>query len=472
VGAAAVLAAVLAAPASAVTIMEFPAEPGAPPGAHEPRYIEAGPDGNLWWTDSPVGISRISTAGERLAPIADAMNQPVDIATAPDGTVYWTGDLGRGQRNPDGRSILRRTNAPSYALGIGPAGTPVWGERVTTPPVGAVVGTVCTGWEAQNCAGGTTDTRIIGLALAADGRMWGTAYEGNALWRIRPELAGRDLVIDLPPGSGPSRLVLGPDGNLWVTMFDASAIDRVAPTGFRTRFALPPGTRPNDITVGPDGALWFTGYGSNTIGRMTTAGVLTNEFPIPTAASLPIGIAAGADGSIWFTESAADKIGRLQLDPPRAGSGGGGGGGGGTVSDRTAPRFLRAPAFSPARFRVSGARTPVSAGVQRGTTLTYSLSEAAAVTITIARARSGRRVGGRCRRPTRANRGRPRCTRYVAAGTLRRAALQGANTLAFSGRIGRRALPAGSYRAALRARDAAGNRSPARTARFTVVSGR
>jgi hypothetical protein len=94
------------------------------------------------------------------------------------------------------------------------------------------------------------------------------------------------------------------------------------------------------------------------------------------------------------------------------------------------------------------------------------------VTTVIARARAGRRVDGRCRTPTRTNRGRPRCTRYVAVGTLRRAALQGPNSVPFSGRITGRALAAGSYRATLRAQDAAGNRSPARTARFTVVSGR
>ena len=69
--AAAVLATVLAiaAPASAVTITEFDAEPGAPLTAHEPRYIDAGPDGNMWWTDGVVGIARISTTGERFATI-------------------------------------------------------------------------------------------------------------------------------------------------------------------------------------------------------------------------------------------------------------------------------------------------------------------------------------------------------------------------------------------------------------------
>jgi hypothetical protein len=395
----------------------------------------------------------MSTAGERLAFIADP-NGPVDLATHPDGTVYWIGDRGRGSRAPNGSVPSPVNGYDGYTIAVAADGRLVYTERQPIP-FGGRQGFVCiSATTAPGSCNANGDTRHTGLALDATGRMWAAAYELNVLRRFQPSPLSFDL---------PVRIALGPDGNLWVTMFDASAIDRVTPAGARTRFPLPPGTRPNDITVGPDGALWFTGYGSNTIGRMTTAGVLTNEFPIPTPASLPIGITAGADGAIWFTESATDKIGRLVLDASTPGSQGGGGGGG-TVSDRTAPRFLRGPTLSPARFRVG--RAP------RGTSVAYTLSEAAAVTTAIERARPGRRAGGRCRRPAPANRGRPRCTRYVAVGTLRRDALQGANRVAFSGRIGGRALAAGSYRATLRARDAAGNRSPARTARFTVVSAR
>ena len=45
----------------------------------------------------------------------------------------------------------------------------------------------------------------------------------------------------------------------------------------------------------------------------------------------------------------------------------------------------------------------------------------------------------------------------------------GANALPFSGRIGRKALKPGSYRAVLVAVDAAGNRSAAKTIAFKVV---
>ena len=45
----------------------------------------------------------------------------------------------------------------------------------------------------------------------------------------------------------------------------------------------------------------------------------------------------------------------------------------------------------------------------------------------------------------------------------------GAGAVAFTGRIGARALPAGRYRVLVSARDAAGNAAVARTATFTVL---
>jgi hypothetical protein len=56
------------------------------------------------------------------------------------------------------------------------------------------------------------------------------------------------------------------------------------------------------------------------------------------------------------------------------------------------------------------------------------------------------------------------------AGTLMRACHLGANRIAFSGRIGHRALRPGRYVATVTATDASGKRSIARTLRFTVVS--
>jgi hypothetical protein len=61
--------------------------------------------------------------------------------------------------------------------------------------------------------------------------------------------------------------------------------------------------------------------------------------------------------------------------------------------------------------------------------------------------------------------------RYVSAGTLtRRHGRSGLNTVRFSGRVGRKALKRGRYRATLRATDAAGNRSRTKHVTFRIVA--
>ncbi len=81
-----------------------------------------------------------------------------------------------------------------------------------------------------------------------------------------------------------------------------------------------------------------------------------------------------------------------------------------------------------------------------GTVLRYRLSEAATVTVDVL--------------PSKGTRFLTRLTRRAKAG---------ARSLAFSGRVKGRTLKPGSYRLLVRATDAAGNRSAARTVRFRVV---
>jgi hypothetical protein len=107
--------------------------------------------------------------------------------------------------------------------------------------------------------------------------------------------------------------------------------------------------------------------------------------------------------------------------------------------------------------------------VRKGTTFRFRLSEAARVVFAIRRARPGRRVKGRCVRPKPSNRRRPKCTRFVATGRFAVTAAAGINAKKFSGRIGRRALKPGRYRATLTATDAAGNKSAPKRLNFRVV---
>ncbi|WP_160165508.1 FG-GAP-like repeat-containing protein [Conexibacter woesei] len=170
--------------------------------------------------------------------------------------------------------------------------------------------------------------------------------------------------------------------------------------------------------------------------------------------------------------------------PPGPGSGG---------RDTTHPA-IRGVRLSPATFAVARGATaklagaaegrraaaavgaPVATGaartrVPRGTRIRFTASEAARVTLTFERRASGRRSGRRCVAPTRAlRRAKARaCTRFVAVGALvRRDGRAGANVVAFSGRIGRRALRPGRHRVTVSATDAAGNRGAAPPTAFRV----
>jgi hypothetical protein len=128
------------------------------------------------------------------------------------------------------------------------------------------------------------------------------------------------------------------------------------------------------------------------------------------------------------------------------------------------------------RFAVSGESTPVELAqaarrrrVKKGSAFRFRLSESARVEIRIERRAAGRRVGRRCVKPRRRHRKRRRCTRYVRRGVLKRTGVQGRNRVKFSGRIGRRALRPGRYRASVIATDAAGNASSPARISFRIV---
>jgi Tol biopolymer transport system component len=127
------------------------------------------------------------------------------------------------------------------------------------------------------------------------------------------------------------------------------------------------------------------------------------------------------------------------------------------VTVRDAPAVISSLTVAPSRWRVS-------------THISFRLSKPAKVTLTFAKAATGRKVAGHCVAPRRSNRSRPHCTRFLTAGHLSFGAHGGRNRVRFQGRLSRtRKLTPGSYLLTVTAVDAAGSRSRARTAKFTIV---
>jgi hypothetical protein len=103
-----------------------------------------------------------------------------------------------------------------------------------------------------------------------------------------------------------------------------------------------------------------------------------------------------------------------------------------------------------------------------GGRIAYTLSEAATVQFRVAKRATGRRVRGKCVRPTRRNRSRPRCTRFAQLGrAFGGPGKAGANERKLPARLAGRRLAPGRYRLTMTLRDAAGNESTA-TKSFSV----
>ncbi len=121
---------------------------------------------------------------------------------------------------------------------------------------------------------------------------------------------------------------------------------------------------------------------------------------------------------------------------------------------------------SVARAKTKAKKKPTPAG----TTVTFTLSEKAAVTIVVEQKHSGRKRKSTCVTGKSAPRRGARCTKYTTTLTLKRTGKAGANSVSFTGRVGSKKLAAGSYRFAITATDAAKNTSSTHRISFTVVS--
>jgi streptogramin lyase len=312
-------------------ITEFPL----PAGQYSSDSLTAGPDGNLWFSDSN-GIGRITPAGAITEfPLPAGQHSSGGLTVGPDGNLWFfeyteTGSSAIGRITPAGAisefPLPALTVTPSD-LAVGPDGNlwfsdsyPDSSEIVRITPAGAIT-------EFPLPAGQYSSG---GLMVGPDGNLWfpesyvevagGLCGPGCGGYFVlifdkigRMTLTGSITQFPLPAVNGPSMepsLTVGPDGNLWFP--DSNGIGRITPAGDITEFPLPAGLGyPGGLTVGPDGNLWFPD--SNGIGRITPAGAIT-EFPLPAGHGSPGGLTVGPDGNLWFfeyTETGSSAIGRI-----------------------------------------------------------------------------------------------------------------------------------------------------------------
>lgn len=272
--------------------------------------IVAGPDGNLWFTESNPGankIGRITPSGEITEfSIAPLCCSPNELTVGPDGHLWFT------------------LASPSV-VGLGHL------DPKTADVSGA----------------GRASSSGDHLAAGADGAIWYTRPGADTVARLDRE---SDAIVEYPMAgrSAPFGIAAGPDRNLWVTATYTDEVARVtAKEGNVTEYAVDRRPHPDclespqpsydrdpwEIAAGSDGAMWFTEsrlvwcwaeideelelFEAGYMGRVSTTGAVSEPRwvsgdPSELAAhQQPAGIATAGNGTLWFTTLDSDNGGNL-----------------------------------------------------------------------------------------------------------------------------------------------------------------
>jgi virginiamycin B lyase len=317
---------------SGVSVFPIPGQSADRSSWYGSSHIVAGPDGNLWFTDS--GNNQI----DRVTPQGQVTTFSLPTHTASDGTTDDPSpdDIVAG---PDGNLWFTEFGVDRIGR-ITPSGTITEFQTPTADsnPTGIAVGSdgnlwfIESGWSTENGpnavgritpAGSITEYPTTNLYLnltdqmvkRPGGNLWFIAYDTNGDSEIaRVNTAGK--VTAFPLSASPNDITIGRDGNVWLG--SNGEIDRVAADGSVTPFTIPTGDDASAIASSPDGALWFALDGTNQIGRMTLQGTFS-EYALPepgaTDGSTIVigGITGGPDGNLWFTDDNVPHVGQISL---------------------------------------------------------------------------------------------------------------------------------------------------------------
>lgn len=468
-----------------------------------------GTQAHVYWANyggTTIGRANLDGTGVNQSFITGA-DSPSSVAV--DGAhIYW----GNYQSNTIGRSNLDGTGVnQSFIIANSPTSVVVDGAHIYWTNSGTAIGRANLDGTGVNAGFITGASNVRGMAVDGAHIYWAN-YGSNAIGRANLDGTAKDQGF-MTGLNGPYGVAV--DGaHLYWPSFGGNTIGRANLDGT--------GANEGFINSGPlqaiavDGAhIYWTNYVANAIARANLDstganpsfisgandpyGVLVTPLettitasPSGTVASAsasfsffgsepggfecrldgasfadcssPAAYAGLANGAHSFEVRATDAAGNVDLTPAKR-----------SWSVDVTPAALTEYGLSRLTFAAASRGDSVVAVKRRkrpkvGTHVRYTLSEPATVVFAVERAVKGRKVRGRCRKPTSKNRRAKRCTRYVKlqAG-FTHAGVRGRNRFKFTGRLSGRRLRPARYRLVATAHDAVGNDSQPKGVKFRLA---
>lgn len=256
------------------------------------------------------------------APTANSI--PHDVAVAPDGALWWTGQYGNslGRLDPE-TGILRefplKTNdSEPRGLAIDHDGN-VWYAANNAGLIGKLDPRTGDITEYKMPDPGASDP--LALAFDQEGTLWFTVEAGNFVGRLDPRTGKIDLKKLPTEDALPYGLAITSKGIPVFCEFGVNRVGKVDPrTMAVTEVELPgAGTRPRRIAVGKDDSVYFTDYAEGHLGRLDPKTGAVRMWASPGGPeSNPYGLAVMPDGMVWYSEAGVLPRNTIVRFDPRA----------------------------------------------------------------------------------------------------------------------------------------------------------
>jgi virginiamycin B lyase len=240
--------------------------------------------------------------------VPTAGSRPHDPAFAPDGSVWYTGQMA---------NVLGRFDPQTNQFKEYPLKTPSSGPHGLVPDKDGNI------WFTANFkayigkldpkTGHVTEYPMPDpeardphtLLFAPNGKIYFTVQGGNMVGRLDPKTGEVQVVGSPTPKSNPYGMVVSSGGVPFFVEFGSNKVASVDPVTLAIHeYVLPHvDSHPRRVAITPDDVIWYSDYSRGYLGRLDPKTGRISEWPSPGGPrSRPYGITAVRD-VIWYSES-------------------------------------------------------------------------------------------------------------------------------------------------------------------------
>jgi virginiamycin B lyase len=283
-----------------------------PDGAH-PHDVAPAPDGGVWYTgqgDGTLGHLDVESGAVTTVPLGPG-SAPHGVIVGPDGAAWIT---------DGGQDAIVRYDPVTQEVGIFSLPTDRRGANLNTATFDADGVLWFTG-QAGIYGRLDPDARSVevfdapggrgpyGIATCPDGEVWYASLAGSHIARIDRETSEAIVVAPPTPDQGARRVWCDSMNGVWVAEWNAGQVGRYDPaTGTWREWRLPgPSPMPYAVYVDDQDIVWLTDFGSNSIVRFDPATEAFESIPLPQE-DAAVRQMLGRAGEVWGAESAVDRL--------------------------------------------------------------------------------------------------------------------------------------------------------------------